>query len=117
MSDEIRIVLVGPAKQAHDQMLQDAKADGKTKINSSKLINWIMADYFNLMFDKRKQQLCKEHFNSRKCVLEAMKTNDPEAIRQALEEAAKNLAHAPSKMSRKARHKDSDSNDAPVEQK
>jgi hypothetical protein len=115
MSDEIRVVLAGPAKVAHDQMLRDAKADGKTKINSSKLINWIVVDYFNLMFDKRKQQLCKEHFDSRKCVLEALKTKDSEAIRQALEEAAKNLAHPPSKRPSKARHKDSNSNDASLE--
>ena len=37
MSDELRVVLVGAAKAAHDQMLKDAKADGRTTINSSKL--------------------------------------------------------------------------------
>lgn len=92
MSEDVRIVLVGAAKAAHDKMLIDVRADGKTTINSSKLINWIVSDYFEHSFQRRKKKLCKEHFNSRKCVIEAMKNGDPEEMRRALQEAARNLA-------------------------
>ena len=92
MSDELRIVLVGLGKEAHDQMLEAARADGKTTINSSKLINWIVADYFSRYFSKRKDALRKAHFNERKCLLEVMKIEDPEARRRALQETARSLA-------------------------
>lgn len=92
MSDELRIVLVGSGKDAHDRMLEAARADGKTTINSSKLINWIVADYFSRYFPKRKDALCKAHFNERKCLLEAMKIEDPEERRRALQETARSLA-------------------------
>ena len=105
MNDDVRIVLVGAAKAAHDQMLAEARADGKTTISSSKLINWIVSDYFDRFFSKRKQQLCKEHFNSRKCVLEAMKIEDPEARRCALQEAARALGA----LTKEARTKKSES--------
>ena len=92
MSNDVRIVLAGAAKVAHDQMLSEARADGKTSINSSKLINWIVSDYFERFFKSRKSRLCQEHFNSRKCVLEAMKIEDPEERRRVLQEAIKSLA-------------------------
>lgn len=91
MNNDVRIVLVGAAKAAHDQMLSEARADGKTSINSSKLINWIVSDYFERFFKSRKTRLCKAHFNSRKCVLEAMKIEDPEKRRRVLQEAVRNL--------------------------
>lgn len=92
MSDELRIVLVGSGKEAHDRMLEAARADGKTSLNSSRLINWIVTDYFTRYFEKRKDALCKAHFNERKHLLEAMKIEDPEERRRALQEAARNLA-------------------------
>lgn len=92
MNDELRVVLVGQGKEAHDRMLEVARGDGKTSINSSRLINWIVADYFARYFQKRKDALCKAHFNERKCLLEAMKIEDPEARRRALQEAARSLA-------------------------
>ncbi len=91
MNDELRIVLVGAGKDAHDKMLEAARADGKTSLNSSRLINWIVTDYFARYFQKRKDALCKAHFNERKCLLEAMKIEDPEARRRALQEAARSL--------------------------
>ena len=92
MNNDLRIVLVGAAKAAHDTMLTEVKADGRTTINSSKLINWIVLDYFNRYFQQRKSVLCKEHFNSRKFVMEAMKTGDPDELRRAFKAAAKSLA-------------------------
>ena len=94
MNNDVRIVLVGAAKAAHDRMLADVRADGKTSINSSKLINWIVADYFARFFQRRKEKLCKEHFNERKGVLDAMKIEDPVERRRALQAVAKNLAAA-----------------------
>jgi len=94
MNDDVRIVLAGRAKAAHDEMLKEARSDGKTTINSSRLINWIVSDYFERFFQRRKKKLCNAHFNSRKCLLEAMKSNDPEAVRRALKETARNLAPA-----------------------
>ncbi len=91
MSDELRIVLTGAAKEAHDKMLDETR-NGKTSINSSRLINWIVADYFARYFHKRKEAICKAHFNARKHLLEAMKIEDPEKRRRALQEAARNLA-------------------------
>lgn len=91
MSNDLRIVLVGPAKAAHDKMLEEVR-NGKTSINSSRLINWIVADYLARYFPKRKDALCKAHFNERKHLLEAMKIEDPEARWRALQEAARNLA-------------------------
>lgn len=93
MSDDLRIVLVGPAKEAHDKMLEEAR-NGKTSINSSRLINWIVADYFARYFKRRKDALCKAHFNERKHLLEALKIEDPEARRRALQEAARNLGRS-----------------------
>jgi hypothetical protein len=90
MSEELRIVLVGAAKVAHDRMLEEVRS-GMTSINSSRLINWIVADYFARYFQKRKNALCKAHFNERKYLLEAMKIEDPEQRRRALQEAARNL--------------------------
>jgi len=91
MSDELRVVLVGAAKTAHDQMLEEARS-GMTSINSSQMINWIVADYFNRYYSKRKGALCQAHFNERRYILEAMKIEDPEQRRRALQEAARNLA-------------------------
>ncbi len=91
MNDELRIVLVGPGKAAHDRMLEAARADGKTSVNSSRLINWIVADYFARYFQRRKDALCKAHFNERKWLMEAMRIEDPEARRRALQEAARSL--------------------------
>lgn len=87
MSEEIRVVLVGAAKAAHDQMLAEILADRRTSISSSRLLNWIAVDYFEHFFKRRKKQLCKEHFNERKCLQEAMKLDDPEMRRKALQEA------------------------------
>jgi hypothetical protein len=93
VSDELRIVLTGPAKEAHDKMLVEAR-NGKTSINSSGLINWIVTDYFARYFERRKDALCKAHFNERKHLLEAMKIEDPEERRRALQEAARNLGRS-----------------------
>ena len=92
MNDELRIVLVGSAKKAHDKMLAEVRADDKATINSSKLINWIVADYCENFFEKRKNKICKAHINSRKYMLAVMKGNDPQAIRKALQELARNIA-------------------------
>lgn len=91
MNDELRILLVGPGKDAHDRMLEAARADGKTSINSSRLINWIVADYFARYFQRRKDALRRAHFNERKWLMEAMRIEDPEARRRALQEAARSL--------------------------
>ena len=97
MSDDLRIVLVGPGKDAHDKMLAEIRADEKATINSSKLINWIVADYFENFFEKRKKKICKAHLNSRKYMLAVMKGNDPQAIRKELQELARNIAPAKNK--------------------
>ena len=93
---------MGRAKEAHDKMLNEVRSDGKTTINSSKLVNWIVSDYFENFFRRRRKALCKEHFNSRKCLLDAMKGDDPEKLKQALQEAARNLGKK--KASRKKEH-------------
>lgn len=103
--------MVDKAKAAHDQMLGEARADGKTTISSSKLINWIVVDYFEHFFPMRKKKLCQEHFNSRKCVLEAMKIGDPEEMRRALQEAVRTLGATPQgRKAKKANRGSSDSN-------
>lgn len=94
VNDELRIVLVGQGKEAHDRMLEATRADGKTSINSSRLINWIVADYLTRYFQKRKDALCKAHFNERKYLLEAMKIENPEERRRALQEAARSLGRS-----------------------
>lgn len=83
--------MIGSGKKAHDRMLEAARADGKTSLNSSRLINWIVVDYFSRYFPRRKDALCKAHFNERKCLLEAMKIEDPDSRRRALREAARSL--------------------------
>lgn len=83
-------MLVGSAKEAHDRMLKEIRNE-KTSINSSRLINWIVADYFTRYFERRKDALCKAHFNERKRLLEAMKIEDPEVRRRALQEVARSL--------------------------
>jgi hypothetical protein len=91
VNDEVRIVLVGAAKAAHDQMLAEILSDKRTSISSSKMMNWIAVDYFERFFKRRQKQLRKEHFNERKCFQEAMKIEDPAERRRALQEAARNL--------------------------
>lgn len=112
MNDEVRIVLVGAAKAAHDQMLAEILSDKRTSISSSKMMNWIAVDYFERFFKRRQKQLCKEHFNERKCFLEAMKIEDPEARRRALQEAAKSLGAA-TKAPRRQKKKTAAESDAP----
>jgi hypothetical protein len=73
-------------------MLIQVRADGKTSINSSKLINWIVFDYFEHFFEKRKKKLCKAHINSRKLMLAALKENNPQARMLALMEFARSIA-------------------------
>lgn len=90
--EEFRIVLSGRAKAAHDTMLAEILSDKRTSISSSRLINWIVVDYFEQLFRRRKKQLCKEHFNERKCLQEAMKIEDPEGRCRALQEAVKLLS-------------------------
>jgi hypothetical protein len=111
MSDGIRIVLVGRAKTAHDQMLAEIQADKRTSISPSKLINWIVTDYFERLFELRKGQLCHEHLNERKYVLEAMRIENPVERRRALQEAARVL-NAASRPQRERRKKTSSPNDA-----
>lgn len=114
MNNDVRIVLVGTAKVAHDQMLADVRADGKTTINSSKLINWIVADYFERYFRGRKKKLCREHFNGRKGFLEAMKIENPEERRRALQAVAKHLTPVNSvRNKRKFKASGPDKSDAP----
>ena len=91
MSDELRIVLVGAAKAAHDQMLAEILSDKRTSISSSKMMNWIALDYFEHFFKRRKKHLCKEHLNDRKCFEEAMRIENPLERRRALQEAARSL--------------------------
>lgn len=55
------------------------------------MINWIVTDYYSRCFQRRKNALFKAHFNERKCLLEAMKLEDPEERLRALQEAARNL--------------------------
>ena len=97
MTDELRIVLVGQAKEAHDKMLAEIRADDRATINSSKLINWIVADYFENFFEKRRKKICKAHLNSRKYLLAVMRGKDPLAIRKALQELARNIEPAKDK--------------------
>lgn len=111
MSDELRIVLVGAAKAAHDQMLAEVLADGRTSISSSKMMNWIAEDYFQHFFQRRKRHLCKEHFNERKCFEAAMKIEDPIERRRALQEAAKSLGAA-TKAPRRRKQKIASESDA-----
>lgn len=94
MSDELRIVLVGAAKAAHDKMLAEVLGDGRTSISSSKMMNWIVTDYFERSFANRKKQLCQEHLSERKWFEVAMKIEDPEERRRALQEIAKSLGAA-----------------------
>jgi hypothetical protein len=90
-TEELRIVLVGESKIDHDKMLNELRMDQTVSINSSRLINWIVHDYFENFYPKRKAKILKAHFNSRKCVLEAMKKNDPKEVSRALRELARNL--------------------------
>jgi hypothetical protein len=92
MTEDIRIVLVGAAKEAHDKMLNEIRSDEKTSITSSKLINWIVSDYFQNYFDKRRNKICKAHFNSRKFMRAVLKENDPQSMKRALRELTKNLS-------------------------
>ena len=94
MSDELRIVLGGAAKAAHDQMLSEVLGDGRTSISSSKMMNWIVTDYFERCFPSRKKQLCQEHLSERKCFEAAMKIEDPAERRRALQDVAKSLGAA-----------------------
>lgn len=103
MSDELRIVLVGAAKAAHDQMLGEMQGDKRISINSSRLINWIVLDYCQRYFPTRKKQLTKAHFNERKCLLAAMRIEDLEERRRALQEAARSLIRASNLQPKKAR--------------
>ena len=91
MSEDLRIVLVGAAKAAHDLMLAEVKDDARTSINSSKLINWLVQDYFKRFYIKRKKALIKDHLNSKKWILEVMKTGNATEIRRALHETARHF--------------------------
>lgn len=104
-------MLVGAAKAAHDQMLAEILSDKRTSISSSKMMNWIAVDYFERFFKRRQKQLRKEHFNERKCFQEAMKIEDPEARRRALQEIAKSLGAA-AKAPRRKKQKIASESDA-----
>lgn len=105
MKDEVRIVLVSAAKAAHDRMLTEIKADGKTTINSSKMINWIVNDYFERFFQKRKNVICKAHFNERKCLQEALKIEDQAERFRALRELTKSFTSKKMRANKKINEK------------
>ncbi len=88
-------MLAGAAKTAHDRMLEEILADKRTSISSSRLMNWIAADYFEHFFNRRKEVICREHINERKCLQEAMKVEDPNERRRALQEAIELLGISP----------------------
>lgn len=92
MSNELRIVLVGPAKEAHDKMLTEIRRNESVSINSSKLINCVVADYFRSCFKTRKSKILKEHVNSRKYLRELLKREEPHAIERALRAISRKLS-------------------------
>lgn len=103
MSEELRIVLVGAAKAAHDRELAELQKDERISINSSRLVNWIVLDYCERYIAARRKQLAKAHFNERKCFEAAMRIADPEERRRALREAAKSLGGAAKPKPKKTR--------------
>lgn len=71
----VRAAFNGEAKTAHDEMLIQLKSSGKyIKINTSKLVAWIILRYFEKYFNKEKEIIIKEHFDSKEYLLSAVKT-------------------------------------------
>jgi hypothetical protein len=68
-SAALRIVLDKDASIACDQMIQALKSEGPIRLSSSKLASFVLARFFSLYFEKDKDLLLAEFFDS-KCFVE-----------------------------------------------
>jgi len=61
-----RVLLNNEAKSSLNKMMELLKAENKfIKVNPSKLVSWILQSYAERYFSKEKEQIVKDHFNSK----------------------------------------------------
>lgn len=63
---QFRVLLDTNAQEALTEMLQELKGSGDfVKINPSRLASWIVEGFRKESFDKKKDQIIQDHFNSK----------------------------------------------------
>jgi len=60
-----RVILDEGAKQALSSMYEEIKIESCVKITPSRLASWIIYDFYENYFEKRKNKIKKDHFNSK----------------------------------------------------
>ena len=84
-----RIVLDKNSMKSVAKMIAKVKEEGQfVKINSSKLVSWIVSWFFKCEFEREKLRIIQGHFNGKeyfKSILKETKSN--EDVERALKEA------------------------------
>lgn len=63
---QFRVLLDTNAQEALTEMLQELKDSGDfVKINPSRLVSWIVEGFRKESFEKKKDQIIQDHFNSK----------------------------------------------------
>lgn len=100
----IRVILIGEAKMAHDRMLKQLRTQ-YVKLNSSKLVSWIVKRYADTAFEQERQLIIDAHFDNKEYLRNALSAvGSREDLEKALNEALHRVK-ATGEQSRRARQK------------
>lgn len=116
-SNNLRVLLDEKSYQSIEEMIEVLKKEGSfIKINPSRLSSWIITHFRNEMFEKCKQAIIQEHFNSKDYLKDlASKIDGNENVADLLNEAlltiqTRNKANRINAKSKKEKtHKESES--------
>lgn len=86
-SEAVRVVLDRDASLSFDRMAQVLRNEGSARLSPSKLVSFIVQLFFASHFDKDKEILLGEFFDSKAFVEGELKKADPSEIGVVLERA------------------------------
>lgn len=90
---QFRVLLDTNAQDALTEMLQELKDSGDfVKINPSRLVSWIVEGFKKESFEKKKDQIIQDHFNSKEYLRNIAKTiSDSDDLEKVLRDTIMQL--------------------------
>ncbi len=84
-----RIALNEAAKRDTKLMLQNLLEDeGHVRLNASKLVSWIVCEFYKDLFEKKKEVIKKTHFNHKEFLKKALsEAQNEDDLKKVLENA------------------------------
>ena len=86
-SEAVRVVLDREASLSFDRMAQALRAEGSVRLSPSKLVSFVVQLFFSNHFDKDKEILLGECFDSKAFIESELKKADPSEVGAVLERA------------------------------